>query len=146
MKIKCLHGYFIFREEKAGEAGQFISLFGLTLEAKEDFFTFPKLAAAPEYSINGSTYLGAPATKTFSGRPWEVMRENNLVYNFVTGEVVNISTVIQRFEISTAGTVFASSGLILPGSINQDGAKVRDFSAWWSRDTMRFRYSEVSYD
>lgn len=145
MKIKCLHGYFIFEEQRAGEVSDFISLTGLNLVRKENYFTFEALETAPDYAIKGSTYLGAAVTKTFAGKPWEILEANSLIYNFDTGLLVPITSVTQRTSISAAGNVYVSPGLILPGSLTDEGARVRDYAAWFSTETMRFRYSEVSY-
>ena len=67
MKIKCLHGYFIFEETKLGQVSHFMSLFGLGLVPKQDYYTFTDLEDAPDYSVIGGDYLGAVATKTFEG-------------------------------------------------------------------------------
>src|ERR1044072_7449486 len=93
MKIRCVDGYFMFREQRVGEISDFISLFKLDLVSKEDYFTFAVLADAPNYALAGAPYLNATAIKTFAGRPWEVMRENDLVYNFETGKLVPLLSV-----------------------------------------------------
>ena len=146
MKIKCLHGYFKIEEQKAGEVSDFSSLFGLELEPVDNYFTFAPLADAPDFSLAGKTYLGAATTKTFAGPPWEVMRENSLVYNFNTGLVVPIAQITQAIQISLAGTYWVSPGLILPGSLTDEGKRVTDYAAWFSKDTMKWRYSAVTFD
>jgi len=143
MKINCLHGYFIFHEERIGEISEFMSLFGLPIVFKDDHFTFEFLADAPEVSIKTAPYLNATATKTFAGRPWEVMRENALVYNFDQGLLVPIAAITTKVSIKSAGKYFVSPGLIMPGSLMDGGSRVREYAAWFSTDSMRFRYSEV---
>lgn len=145
MQIRCIHGYFIFREHRVGELSDFVSMTGLRLVSKEDYFTFEALENAPDYTIEGAKVLGATAIKTFEGRPWEVFEANALVYDFIHNKVVPISQVTQKFNIKTALNKFVTSGLILPGSIAQDGRKVRDFQCWTPLDRINFQYSEVRF-
>lgn len=143
MKINCLHGYFIFHEESIGEVSDFISMYGLPLVFKDDHFTFEFLADAPEVAIKSGTYLNAIATKTFAGKPWEIMRENQLVYDFDKDLLVPLNSITTRAPLYAAGKYFVSPGLILPGSLTDKGARVTEYAAWFSKESMRFRYSEV---
>ena len=145
MKIRCVDGYFMFREQRVGEISDFISLFKLDLVSKEDYFTFAVLADAPNYALAGAPYLNATAIKTFAGRPWEVMRENDLVYNFETGKLVPLLSVTRMVQIDVAGNYLFSQGLILPGSMNKAGQHLTDYVGWFSKETMKFKYSEVTY-
>lgn len=145
MRIKCLHGYFKFYETGAGQISHFMSRYGFSIVPKDDYFTFEALESAPEHSILTNPYLDAVATATFEGKPWEVMEENGLVYNFSTGLVVPILTITKVVEIQRAANYFLSNGLILPGSLTVEGSRVKDYSAWFSHETYKFRYSEVTY-
>jgi hypothetical protein len=142
MKIQCIHGYFKFEEREVGQMSDFISLFGLEIERSGDHFTFSDLIDAPKHSLPGGLFLGCPTTVAFEGEPWEVMRENEIVYDFSTGLVVPIATIIQTFQLQTAGNKFLSSGMILPGSVMEDGTRVRDYAAFFKNN--RFEYSEVA--
>jgi len=145
MRLNCLHGFFIFQETKVGQVSDFMSLTGLSLVPWRDAYTFEALVDAPNFSLAGKTMLEHPATKTFAGEPWEVFEANEVVYNFDTGLVVPIASITQRVVIQLAGNRFISNGLILPGSLTDDGDRVKDYSAWFSRDTLRWLYSGVSY-
>lgn len=145
MKIRCIHGYFIFEETKVGQLSDFMSRFGFELVSVGPYYTFSDIALAPRHSLAGLDLLGVPAIATFEGEPWEVFEENSMVYDFSSGFVVPISTITQTTKIDQAGNRFVSPGLILPGSVTADGSRVKDYSAWYSRDTLRFLYSEVSY-
>lgn len=144
MKLRCLHGFFKIEEVRLGELSRFISRFGLNIQPMQDFYTFEPLVGAPRFSIKGLPYLEADTIKTFEGNPWEVMRENELVYNFNTGKVVLLSTVDQQIQLQRAGNFWVSNGLILPGSLTEDGQRVTDYAAWFSWETLSFKYSEVS--
>lgn len=147
MRIECIHGYFIFIEEGPGQVSDFMSLFDLEIEKSEsgEHFTFSDLKSAPKYSLPGKLYLDAPAIKAFEGEPWEVMRANGLVYNFVLGLVVPLETITTPLALSDAGNYFAGSGMILAGSVTEDGSRVTDYSAFFSQSSRGFRYSEVTY-
>lgn len=143
MKIRSIHGYFIFEEEHSGEVSEFQDLFQVELESIGPHFTFSDLVDAPDYSISGGLYLGAPATKTFAGPPWEVMRENALVYDFGKGLVVPLLSITTVFKLQSASNYFLADGMIQPGSITEDGSRVTDYAAFYIPDRFKFKYSEV---
>lgn len=145
MNLKCIHGYFIITETRIGQVSDFMARFGFSLVRKHDYYTFETIADAPEYSIQLKPYLNLPATKTFEGKPWEVFEENGFVYNFSLDILQPIISVTQLTTVNQAGSKFLSPGLILPGSVTADGKRVKDYSAWYSRDNMTFKYSEVEY-
>jgi len=144
MKCRCIHGYFIFNETKVGQISDFISLTGLPLVARDDYYTFETIAAAPNYSIKGAPLLGITATETFTGNPWDVFRENGFVYDFGDDVVRPIALTTAKTTVRLAGNRFVSPGLLLPGSVTPDG-RIEGFSGWFSRDRLTWLYSEVSY-
>lgn len=146
MRIKCLHGYFIFEEQKVGELSRFMSMTGLAIVPKDDHYTFATLQAAKKYSIKGNLYLGATSIKTFEGSPWEVMRQNQLVYNFNTDKVEPINSITQSVVVQTGSNYKISNGLIMPGSLTAEGLRVKEYSAWYLFDSAKYRYTEVSYE
>ena len=123
-----------------------MSIFNLPLVRKHDFFTFETLEAAPDYAILGGEFLGAEVIKTFEGQPDEVMRENELVYNFLTDEVVPVSSIVQRVKVAEAASFFLSDGLILPGSVTDGGLRVMDYAAWYDFKSGQFKYSEINLE
>lgn len=145
MKINCSHGYFKFEETKPGQFSDFVSTFGFEIVRSGDHFTFEALADAPDYSLAGGTFLGVPTTETYEGPPWEVMRENGLVYNFSLGLIVPILTVVQPISISQSGNFMIAGGMIIPGSIMEDGKRVTDYSAFYLPGYPGFKYGEISY-
>lgn len=146
MKLNCIHGYFKFEEVSAGQLSKFMSLFALDIERSGDHFTFSDLVHAPDYSIAGGTFLGCPTTKNFEGKPWDVMRENGLVYSLQLGLVVPIVSILLPVSIAPAGNYFVTTGMIQPGSVTDDGSRVTDYSAFFVQERMNFKYSEISYD
>lgn len=143
MKIRCNHGYFIFEETDTGEVSDFMSLFGVTIVAKENYFTFEKLSSAEDYSIIGGTYLGVPAIKTFEGKPWDLMRENKLTYHFNSDLILPIETISDATEVQQAGSYFVARGLILPGSL-LNGVRIKSYTGFYLFDQQKFKYTEIS--
>lgn len=144
MKIECVHGYFKFSEEKAGQVSDFIARFGFEIEKKNGVFVFSDLVDAPDFSIAGSTFLGCPTTQNFEGEPWEVMRANRIIYDFSKGVVVPIDTILQSVKVKAYGNFFLASGMILPGSVTEDGLRVTDYAAHFVNPD--FKYSSVDYE
>lgn len=145
MQIKCAHGFFIFKEDRAGEVADFMGLWSLDLVPYEDNFTFKELEDAPEYSIKGGAYLGAICTKTFAGKPWEVFEANGFIFDFGSGLIKQKSEITIPVELQVSGIYYVSNGLILPGSM-LSGQKIISYTAHYSFDKSRFRYSEVTFD
>jgi hypothetical protein len=141
MKIECLHGYYKFSEVGPGELSEFASMYGFELERNGDHFTFSDLVDAPNYSLLGGLFLKSPCLFTIEGPPWEVMRKNKLVYDFQKGLVVPILTILTVCDFQQAGFKFISNGMILGGSITEDGSRVTDYAAFF--DKGKFKYSEV---
>lgn len=146
MKIDCLNGFFIFREGQAGEISQLMSHYGIDLVGKDDYFTFGPLENVPTYSIKGAPLLSNTATATFSGEPWEVMGQNGLVFDLVTGTIKPKLSITTQVKISQAGFYFYSDGLLNPGSMTPDGKRVQSYRATLHKSTWGFRYSEVIYN
>ena len=145
MKIKCLHGYYYFYDTTASDVSDFISYYGLPLVADKDYFTFELLKDAPSYIIKGNTYLGATAIKTVEGKPEDIFRANQLTYNFLTGKVEPIKSIKRSVQVFNAGKFYYASGLILLGSLNDEGLRVTDYSAYYYKNTKTFKYNEVSF-
>jgi len=145
VRITCTHGYFKFEESRLGQISDLMAIFEFELISVEDYFTFPLLAEAKDYSIIGADYLGATAIKTFEGKPWEVMRQNKLIYDFNLDAVMPINSISRSVELSSTSRYFIANGLILPGSVTEDGSRVTDYSAWFFKDELLFRYSEIDY-
>ena len=140
-----MHGFFIFEDFKTSQISDYMALTGFSIVKKNDYYTFEKLQNAPDYSIIGKPILGAVATKTFEGYPWDVFEKNGLVYDFSTNLVKPILTVVSKTNINVGNGYFVAKGLILPGAINQNGQRVKSFSAFYSRDRQTWLYTEVDY-
>ncbi len=145
MKIRCGHGYFSFEETTRGQVSDYMTYTGFKLIPQGAEYTFLQLDKAPDFSIKGMPYLGFTATKTYEGSPADIFEANEMVFNLATGLLVPISSITRSVIIDAAGNRFISSGLIQPGSKDQNGETVKSYSAWFSRATLRYYYTEVTY-
>lgn len=145
MRIKCLHGFFIFDEFKTGQASKFMSQTGLKLVPWRGAYTFETIEPAPNFSIKGKDLFGNTATKNYAGEPWEIFEQNNLVYNFNTDAVVLISSITQKIDLKLAGDHYISPGLILPGSITSNGDRIKSYTGQLSSFKPTWSYSEVTF-
>lgn len=145
MNLQCLHGFFIFTETASGQVSRFSSYTGLRVEPFSRGFTFPLLVNAPKYSLQGHLYLGFPAIKSFGGEPWDVMRENNIAYDFTLGLMRPIAATIAKTSIKIAGDRFIAPGLLMPGTIIPSGQRIAGYQAHWDQSGLKWTYSEVNY-
>ncbi len=136
----------MFEETKPGQVGHFSYLYDLELSQKGNYWTFDSLLDLPDYSIAGSTYMNAAATKTFAGNPWDVLRENRLVYDFINDILVPIETIAVRVSPDVSGFMIPASGIYMPGAIGDDGKRVTNYIGWYNADQSRFFYSGVTFE
>lgn len=122
-----------------------MALYGVSLVRKDSYFTFETLSEAKDYSIKGVPYLGVTATKTFEGKPWEIMAQNGFIYDFSLDAVRSLDAVQSRVVLNQARKYFVPNGLIIPGSFDETGNRVLSYSAWFLSSTRKFKYTEVSY-
>lgn len=81
MKIICEFGYYKFYPETPNDLVVFSDTYGVDLVKVEDFYTYPKLASLPDYSIKGQLFGGIEAIVNYAGKPWQVFQQNKLNYD-----------------------------------------------------------------
>jgi hypothetical protein len=145
VKIACLHGYFLFTEDKQGEVAEFNSLYEQDLVPKDNYYTFELLADAKLYSLVASPYLDLPATVTYAGNPWDILEQNAFVYNFNTKLVVPFVSITTKIEPIQLYNGYTLRGLIQPGSVNNAWMRIKNYKCHLDLKKMIFDYSEVVY-
>lgn len=144
MRILCRHGHFSFYPRDAEDISRFCDMFDEELIRVDDFYTFSFLEDVPNYSLLGKTFLGLPATVTFEGLPWDVMKENGYVYNLALKTLVpkvSIVSVIRLELVDNFWTV--DNPIIQPGSLNPVGQRIMSYDARYYRETSQLKISEV---
>lgn len=145
MRVICRHGHFAFYPRRTEDVAQFASMYDYSLKREEDYFTFDKLYEAPHYSLAGKPYINLPAIKTYEGKPWDVMRENNFVYSIALKLLVPKTAIIGVIEILQSDLFYiVDQGLIQPGLRTIRGIPVMSYSAEIFIDKKQMRVLEYS--
>jgi len=145
MKINCRHGYFIVHETEPGEVGRFSSVYDVELAAFQDFYTFPFLIDAGNYSLESNQYLNLAAVETYEGDPWEVLRANGFVYDLGLDLLIPVTSITAVITLQESDFYYVSSGLIQPGSLLKSGQRLVDYTAWFDWKSSTFRYTEIGF-
>jgi hypothetical protein len=147
MRVLCRHGHFSFYPRQSGDINRFAQSFGVTLKREEDYYTFERLQGAPKYSLLGKLYINLPALTTFEGNPWDVMRENNFVYNVQLGLIVPKLSVLGLVELTQSGYFFmANVPLLQPGVRTILGRQIMSYSGEFYDDRFYLRILEFDYE
>ena len=147
MRVICRHGHYAFYPRRAGDLAAFVNRFSQELVSFDDYFTFPLLAGAKEYSLKGANFLNLPATETFAGKPWEIMKANGFVYNIQTKLLVQAASIIASTNVYRTGLYYTSeSSLIQAGSLNAGGVKLLSYDGEYNSDDLILRLREFSSD
>jgi hypothetical protein len=149
MKIVCLHGYFIVTEHAVGDIATFNSLYEQDLTAKDDHYTFSAISDVPLYSLLATPFLGNTAIQTYADhRPWELFRKNQLVYNFLTGQVVPIASQMTYItELNRVKPAYLQSkSLFMPGSVTTDWQQITGYVCSFDVKSSNYYYSDIFYE
>jgi hypothetical protein len=147
MRVLCRHGHFAFYPRRSIDLARFATQFDAQLMRVDDYYTFPELKDAPEFSIQGKDYLGVPAVKTYAGKPWEVMRENGFVFHLATLQIVPKSAVLLIINLPQNGYYFlAETALIQPGSRNLSTHQILSYDAEFLQDSFRLKVGSYAYE
>lgn len=140
MRILCRHGHFAFYPQNDSGLSRFSTYFNLALEQVEDYFTFPLFSNPPAYSLAPTPWLGGLTTAAFSGKPWEIMRENQLVYSLSLKALVHLSAVGSIIELSRSTHYYLNQNrLVQPGSLLASGARILSYDAIFNADRLSVR-------
>lgn len=147
MRVLCRHGHFAFYPRTSTDIATFVNRYGQELVRAGEFYTFPLLVDAPDYSLQGKPYLNLPALSTFEGKPWDVMRENGFVYSIATGLLVpKLSVTVFINPPRTGMYLTAETPLIQPGSRNITGQQLLSYDAEFDPKTFILRVREFNYE
>jgi hypothetical protein len=146
MRVLCRHGHYAFYPRSVSDVGRFVQFYGQELVRAGEFYTFPLLKDLPDYSLKGLIFGNTPATKTYAGKPWEVMRENGLVYSLAVKMLVPKSSVTFIVDPPRTGFYFTSeTPMIQAGSRNAAGVPILSFDAEYQSDINKLRVRGFDY-
>lgn len=146
MRILSRHGHYAFYPEHSSEIADFCKAFDITLEREDDFYTFPALKGLKDYSLATVVYKDIAATVNYEGKPWEIMRENEVVYNIGLEKVVPLISITTTLSLTLAdGFYNVNVPLIQAGSIVPTGERIVDYDAIFVEEYKQLKVMEVGY-
>lgn len=121
MRVKCLHGFYIFTPETVTDRAFFGAETGHKLVKSVYGWTFTGLAALLTFALKGQPYGGQTATVNYCGYPWDIMQANGWVYDIQKGALLRLSEISATFTPSKQAT---GEGVVF--GLPQAGAKGAD--------------------
>lgn len=128
MKIICNGGYYKFYPAGQNELFLFEDKYRSSLQRVGDYFTFPALAALPDYSIQGQEFGGNTAIINYADAPDIVFIQNKLNYDTIKHTIVT-RTPGQEFDVSPAQQNLLYVG-IPPCFQQYQGKTVQGYTGW----------------
>lgn len=143
MKVNCTNGFYRFYPENVGELRVWAE-WNTPLAKRDNYYTFPLLAAFPDYSFKGRQIGLYAFTKNYAGAPWEVLRANNLTYDVAANDIRPAAMVTDFLSVDN-GLIINTP--ILPQAYSVSGTlRVTGFSGYWDSDFNVFKLEEVQYE
>lgn len=146
MRIICENGFYKFFPEKIAEVKRFQTKFGVELVECEDYFTFPVLAALPNYSFIGHVYSGViVGLANYAGKREEVMAANGLTYH------IGLKRLILRASFSGFTKLdYVVSNYIFTNTLPQayfydNNGLITGFNGFVDVDFMKFKIERFFY-
>lgn len=146
MRILCRHGHFSFYPRDEVDISRFSDYFDEELVRVGDYYTFSFLEDVPDYSLIGKPFLGLPATATFEGLPWHVMKENGYLYSLALKTIVPKASIVSVIKLELVEDFWTiDNPIIQPGSRNTLGQQIMSYDARYIREASQLRVSEVQF-
>ncbi len=148
MRVLVRHGHFAFFPRGPSDIARFARIFDEELVRVGDYYTFEALSELPRYSLIANLFGNLPAITTYEGRsPWEVMRENDFVYNVALGLLVPKLSIVSVMQAPRSDSYFISpTPLIQPGTRDSSGQQVLSYDADFNQDLFQLKVLEVFYE
>lgn len=143
MRIICKNGYYKFFPIDIGGLKFFSELYG-SLKPEGDYYTFDTLQELDNYIFAGWPIGITTATKNYAGDKSELLKANGLTYNYITGQIVPIISIIGEMRID-AGAYMATPEL--PQAHKFIGLnRVTGFSGFYDWGLKIFKIERLFYD
>ncbi len=148
MRVLVRHGHFAFYPEMAKDVALFARFFDQDLVRVDDYYTFEALAHLPRYSLLAFPFGNLPAIATYEGRgPWEVMRENDFVYNVKTELLVPKLSIVGVLQAPRSDSYFISpTPLYQPGMRDSSGSQILSYDARFNQENFQLKILAVDYE
>ena len=144
MRVRCVDGYYMFYKDYTYDVIKLKQAFGLEVVPFEDYYTFKALAEMPDHTKKGYTLGSGIAKENYSGKPWELLRENQLAYNLELKNIVEnfVNTGVYSVPYDNGGyypfKVIPQVGFFLNGN-----NRIKGFNAFIDFDLNIVKVGEV---
>jgi hypothetical protein len=135
VKINCLNGFYKFIPENPLDLSRLKTAFEIELVPCGDYFTFSILREMDSFSIMGFPIMSgiipstAIAKKNFAGKKWEILKENNLIYNLQLDAITEQLVAIKPYMLTKSiGNYYVFNKIPQAGNL-LNGAIFTSFSA-----------------
>ena len=144
MKVDCENGFYKFFTDNVGELRIWEDYNGIKLTRCGDFFTFEALAAMPNYSFTGAKLGEESLIVNYAGDKAQVLKLNNLVYDYTTNKIVNKLKVLTGVYVDN--DLFINTP-ILPQAGGKNGFKtLTGFSGFWNANYNMYKIESLKYE
>lgn len=143
MRIICKNGYYKFFPTDIGGLKFFSEIYG-SLKPEKDYFTFDALQELDNYIFAGWPIGLSIATTNYAGEKSELLKANGLTYNYTTGQIVPIVSIIGEMRIDN-GAYMASPELPQAHKFVAFN-RVTGFSSFYDWKLKFFKIERLFYD
>lgn len=146
MRIICQKGFYKFFPQEIGDIKRFEAKTGTALIECEDYFTFPVLAALPNFSILGQIYSGVIlGLKTYAGKREEVLAQNGLTYHVKLKRLILASTFAGFTKMKYDYSNFIIMNELPQAYFYDDRGLITGFSGILDLNFMRYKIERFFY-
>lgn len=146
MRIICEKGFYKFFPQNIGEIARYQKRFGAELVPCEDYFTFPVLAALPNFSFIGQIYSGTIlGLANHAGKKEEVMAANGLTYHVQLKRLILSSTFAGFNKMNYSFSNFIIMNTLPQAYFYDDAGLITGFNGFVDLDFGRFKIERFIY-
>lgn len=109
-----------------------------------DYWTFSELAELQNYSFKGRLIDFAPTIVNYAGTPWEMMKQNNIAFNYLAKKFVNKLMIVSALKYDDG---LVKNSPILPQAYSIDGLnRMHSFTGFWDKNFNVFKIERFFYE
>lgn len=145
MRVYCKNGYYKFYPQDIGALKFFIEATGFNLKAEKDYYTFDTLANLNNYIFAGWPLGLSIAIKNYAGDKSELLKVNQVTYNYTIDQIVPIVSIIGKLRIDE-GAYMSTPELPQVGKFTGLLNRVTGFSGFYDWKLKVYKIERLFYD
>lgn len=144
MIVNCVNGFYKFIPENVGEIHIWEDYNETSLAPVDDFFTFPELAAMPNYSFIGGLYKGNNLIANYAGEKSEFLKRNNLVFDYANKIFVNKNLIFDIFDYDD--DIFPNTPILPQAGSIRELNRLMSFWGTWDYKFNIYKFMRFEYE